>query len=474
VDPIVGESFWGWALYDPLLTFDPQGNIVGGVAESYSLSDDGLTWTFKIRQGIKFHNGDPLTSADIAFSVEHFASEESTNPWSGYLRANFASMETPDDYTYIYKMNTPEWSLAVPFAWTRILPKNYFESVGQDEFRKNPIGSGPWKFVDFVSETRFEMEANTEHWDQVPAYERVIELLAPEESTRIAMLKRGEVDIVEGLSFDRLVELRDEGYKWQATGLDTMTNISFVGTWLTEGPTSSKKVRQAMSYAINREEIADDFLYGIAEPGGRWFMDENTWGWDPSWKPDPYDPDLAKSLLEEAGYPDAFNNPEITVWVQSGWAPWFVDMIQILQSQWAEVGIQVEIQTVDPMEWLMFFVRVTSPEDQAVGGIFPWNWGSTFNNVYHSANMFTSNGVHGTANDAIADALYKKAVTELDMDKAKQYWTDLFEYAYDEMWINVGILKVPNYQLVDPDTVGEFTTKAHLSLWDAYAGIQHP
>src|SRR4030042_4908487 len=214
-DPIFWESFWGWAMYDPLLMFDPKGNVVGSVAESWKLSPDGKTWTFKIRKGQKFHNGDQLTSADVAFTVVRFSSKDSTNPWSPYLRNNFESVETPDPYTFIYKTQNPEPPLVVPFAWTRILPKNYFEKVGQDGFRRNPIGSGPWKFSKFVSKTSFELVANTKHWPQVPAFEKVIDLMVPEEATRVAMLKNGEVDIATGLTIDRIDAVKKLGFNLQ-------------------------------------------------------------------------------------------------------------------------------------------------------------------------------------------------------------------------------------------------------------------
>ena len=193
--------------------------------------------------------------------------------------------------------------MIIPFAWTRILPKNYIEKNGVDNFRKHPIGSGPWKFVKFVSKTSMEMEANTEHWRQVPAFEKVIDLMVPEESTRIALLKRGEVDIAVGLSLDRVVELKKEGWRTLSAGLPTLMNINFTGTWLTKGPTSDIRVRQAMSFAVNRQELCDTYYKGFAKPGSRWFMEEHGWGWDPSWKPDPYDPNKAKALLKEAGYP---------------------------------------------------------------------------------------------------------------------------------------------------------------------------
>ena len=161
MDPIVIDSQWGWNMYDSLLRFDQQGNVVGNVAESYDLSADGLTWTFKIRKGIKFWNGDPLTAQDVVFSLQRFGSKESTNPWSPYILKNNESITAKDDDTVVYKALKPEWPLKVPFAWTRILPKNYFEKVGQDGFRAAPMGSGPYKFVKWVPKTSMEFDANT-------------------------------------------------------------------------------------------------------------------------------------------------------------------------------------------------------------------------------------------------------------------------------------------------------------------------
>jgi peptide/nickel transport system substrate-binding protein len=468
-DPIFWESFWGWAMYDPLLSYDNKGNFIPSIAESWTLSPDGKTWTFKIRKGVKFHNGDPLTSADVAFSVVRFSSKESTNPWSPYLRNNFASVETPDDYTFVYHSAKPEPPLAIPFAWTRILPKKYFESVGQDEFRKHPVGSGPWKFLKFVSKTSMEMVANTEHWDQVPAFEKVIELMVPEESTRIAMLKRGDVDIALGLSFDRIVEMKELGFRLQEVGLPTLINISFQGTWFGKGPTSDKRIRQAISYAINRQELCDTFYKGYAKPGGRWYMDENTYGWDPSWKPDPYDPEKAKALLKEAGYPEKFKDPVINVYTQAGTR---ADLMQAVAGYWDAVGINTKINVLDPMGYGgYFFVRVKDENAPNVGGIVEWTFPGFFNTIYHCANMYKSTGVHSTGNDPKADELYAKATSELDPVKAKKMWTEFQNYAYD-MWVNVGICRVPSYVVVGPK-VGEFTRNAHKSIQDSYAGIQH-
>jgi len=135
-DQIFYTTFWGWAVFDPLITVDKNANFVPCVADSYSLSADGLTWTFKIHKGIKFSNGDPLTAADVKFSINRFSSNVSSNPWSAYLRKNFKSDAVVDEYTYTYTCNTPEPPLAIPFSNVLIIPKNYVESLGQDNFRK--------------------------------------------------------------------------------------------------------------------------------------------------------------------------------------------------------------------------------------------------------------------------------------------------------------------------------------------------
>ncbi|MBV9323791.1 MAG: ABC transporter substrate-binding protein [Chloroflexi bacterium] len=470
MDPINIESFWGWAMYDSLLTFDAQGNVVGGVAENYDLSSDGLTWTFKIRDGIKFHNGDPLTSADVVFSLQRFGSKESTNPWSPYILKNNESITAPDASTVIYKAQRPEWPLKVPFAWTRILPMNYFNQVGQDGFRAQPIGSGPYKYSRWVPKTSMELDANTDYWGSTkPQWQHVTETLVPEESTRVAQLERGDVDIINNVSFDRLIELKGNGFHLQEVGLPTNANISFPGTFMTQGPTSDIRVRQAMSYAINRQEMSDTYYKGLAKPGGWWFFSEQTWGFDSSFVPDPYDPDKAKQLLQDAGYPGKFNPQTIELYTQAVNA----DVMQILQGYWEAVGVNVDIQVVDtPVYQGLVFVRATDPSEKQVGAIWPWVGPTFFNNVYHSANMFTSTGVHTTSNDTTADQMYQAATTELDDSKAKKLWQDMMHYGYDKMWVNVELVTVPTYFVVGQN-VGQFTTKSYLSIWDAYAGIQH-
>jgi peptide/nickel transport system substrate-binding protein len=470
MDPINIATTFGWAMYDTLVTYDAQGNVVGNVAEKYDLSADGLTWTFNIRKGIKFHNGDPLTAADVVFSLQRFGSKDSTNPWSPYILKNNESITAPDDFRVVYKAQKPEWPLKIPFGQTHILPKNYFDKVGQDGFRAAPVGSGAFKFSKWVAKTSMEYDVNTEYWGQTkPQWSHIIETLVPEEATRVAQLERGDVDMIGNLSFDRLTELKGKGFRLQEVGLPTLANISFPGTFMTSGPTSDVRVRQAMSYAINRQEICDTFYKGLAKPGGFWFFSEQTWAFDPNgFKADAFDVNKAKQLLQDAGYPGKFNPQTITLYTTAVAA----DLMQVLQGYWQAVGVNVDVQVVDtPVYNKLVFVRATNPTDQQVGAIWPWVNVGFFNNVYHSANMFTSTGVHTTSNDTKADGMYQAAIQELDDSKAKKLWQDLMHYGYNQMWINVELVEVPTYWVVGP-TVGKFSGRTYINVWDTYAGIQ--
>jgi peptide/nickel transport system substrate-binding protein len=475
-DPVYYESFIGWSIYDSLLTYDEEGNIIPDVAESYEISPDGLTWTFHIRKDIKFHNGDPLTAADVKFSVDRFGDMSlSTNPWSWYISPAYNKKDSivVDDYTYQFIDDHPEPPQAIVFAWTRILPKNYYESVGMDEFRLHPIGSGPWKFVNKIPETSYLLEANTNYWDPdgIPYFKYVQSYQMPEEATRIAAVKAGEVDIALGISFDRLAELQDKGYRLVDIGLPSQNNINFQGTWLPQaGATGDIRVRQAMSFALNRQEICDTWYQGLAEPGGQWFMWESGYGWSDALKADPYDPDKARALLAEAGYPDAFPDPSVHVYT----TPAAQDFILLLMSYWDAVGIQSKMEIVDSTVWggyFFSFTRLTGTEPN-VGWIFNWAFGVVANSTYQCANMYTNTGCHNTSNDQKATDMYLKAAGEMDPVKARQYYTEFQAYVRT-LYIDVGICLIRPVILVGPE-LGDFTGKTWVSLADCYNGIKHP
>ena len=228
-----------------------------------------------------------------------------------------------------------------------------------------------------------------------------------------------------------------------------------------------------MSYSVNRQEMCSTFYKGLAVPGSRWFIDPTGWGWDPSWQPDPYDLAKAKSLLDRRQLPGRLCRPgNSDLYAQTGAQ---ADFIQLLKGYWDAAGIQTKINIVDCVTYAgMFFTGSRAPTAKNVGAIIPWVYPTYANSVYHSANMYTPTGVHGTGgpNDTKAQDLYNKVVSDLDPAQARTDFTAFQNYVYT-MWVNVGMLEMPTYMAVGPN-LGKFTTFYAEGIYYVLSGIQHP
>ncbi len=202
LDPILegrpGNAVYQAAMYDSLVGIDlDKGGVGPGVAERWDMSEDGLSWTFRLRAGQVFHNGDPLTAHDVKFSLERQMSPKSLAAAAASMRRSIKSIEVIDDLTVRVITNQPQ--LGLPAALSRavapegaIMPKKYIDTVGEEEFRKKPVGSGPWQFVRSVPGDRIEFEAVThQHWRGRPHFKTLHVLQIHEESTRVAMVRTG-------------------------------------------------------------------------------------------------------------------------------------------------------------------------------------------------------------------------------------------------------------------------------------------
>jgi ABC-type transport system substrate-binding protein len=479
MDPnVLGANVWIYTFYDTLLRTTEDLNFEGGVVDSWTISDDGTVWTFKVHEGIKFHNGDPLTAADIKFSVDRYGELTSGSAWSRYLSTTYNKVDSRvvDDYTFEYITEHPEATLLPAFSATCILPKDYFESVGAEEFFKHPIGSGPWKFVELVSKTSFKLEANTEYWrpDEIPYYQYYIELSVPEQSTRINMLRTGECDTATGIDYDRIPGLKDEGFATEVVGINGTDSLAFQGTFFPNaGPTGDIRIRQAMSYALNRQEIADTWYQGFAKPGGQFFEPTGVFGWTDELVADPYNPELAMDLLEEAGYPENFADPVIHIYGTAAGQ----DKLLLFIGYWEAVGLQIQLEVVDLTVYYSYlfhnFAGRIEEGDANVGWIFNWASYSYPNSVYHCANMYTSQGVHGTGNDPVADEMYAAVTNQKDYAIADEKFAE-FQLYVKSLYINVGVVEYESLVIYNPDTLGTWSGRNWDAIYGALAGIQHP
>ncbi len=277
LDPILearpGNAIYQAVMYDSLVGFDLQKGGVGpGVALSWELAEDGLTWTFHLRPGQKFHNGDPLTAQDVKFSLQRQMAPNSLAAAAPTMRRTIKSIDVVDDLTLNINTTTPQ--IGLPPSLSRavapegaVMPKAYIEKVGEEEFRRKPIGSGPWRFVRSVPGDRLEFEAvDYPHWRGTPHFKNLQILLVPEESTRIAMVRTGEAAIAS-IGPDTMLSASRGGLEVLSVPGTMQALYQFWGAYRPEfkdNPIANPRVRQALSLAIDRQAIIDQVMNGLA------------------------------------------------------------------------------------------------------------------------------------------------------------------------------------------------------------------
>jgi len=298
-----------YALHDALVKPMPGNPMAASLAESWNASPDGLVYEFVLRKGVKFHNGEPVTSEDVKFSFERYRGTV-----AGSLKARIAAVEVVDAQRIRFRFKQP-WPDFMTFYGTPatgagwVVPKKYVEQVGDDGFKKHPIGAGPYKFVSFMPGVELVLEANEQYWRKVPSVKRLIFKVITEESTRLAALKRGEVDIVYSIRGELAEELkRTPGLSLKPTIIPGTFWVVFPDQWDSKSPWHDRRVRLAANLAIDRNAINQAETLGFSKI---------TWSVIPStfesfWQPPayPYDAGKAKQLLAEAGYPNGFDAGE--------------------------------------------------------------------------------------------------------------------------------------------------------------------
>ena len=285
--PSMTSPYWVlYALHDALVKPMPGQRMAPSLAKSWTESPDKLSYEFKLRQGLKFHNGDPFTADDVVFSFGRAKGAE--------LHEKVKEVVAVDPYTVRFVLNEP-WpdfmtmygTLASGASW--ITPKKYFEKVGADGFKQHPIGLGPYKFVSMKPGIEIVMEANEEYWRKVPSVKRLVFLSVPEGTTRLAMLKRGEVDVAYLLEGQLGESIRnDPELKLVFSGGVATFVLDFFDMWDPKSPWHDQRVRKAASLAIDRQTMSDTDNLGASKPNGSPVRRNMEFALPI--EPDPYDP----------------------------------------------------------------------------------------------------------------------------------------------------------------------------------------
>jgi len=300
-----------YALHDAVVKPMPGNPLAPSLAESWTVSKDGLVYEFVLRKGPRFHNGDPVTAEDVKFSLERYRGGGAAT-----LKARVAGVDVVDPQRVRVRLKQP-WPDFMTFygtpatgaAW--VVPKKYVDKVGDDGFKRAPIGAGPYRFVSFNPGVELVLEANEQYWRKPPTVKRLIFRSVPDDTTRLAMLKRGEADIAYSIRGPLAEEVRrTPGLTLKAT-VPTFTEwLVFIDQWDPKSPWADRRVRLAANLAIDRKALNDSEYLGFARVASSIIPRDFQFHWPaPSY---PHDPARARQLLAEAGYPRGFDAGELT------------------------------------------------------------------------------------------------------------------------------------------------------------------
>jgi oligopeptide transport system substrate-binding protein len=363
LDPQVGYDWQNWSviksIFDGLMDYKPgTTELEPDLAESYTISDDGLTYTFKLREGLKFHNGRAVTSADVKYSLERATNPSTQSPGGGYFSmikgyddiaggkaTELSGIATPDDRTVVVTLTRPDATflhlMAINFGF--VVPKEEIEKAGAD-WGKQPVGTGAFKFVEWVPGQRIVLERNKDYFRQgVPYLDKLTFEFGQDPTVAVLRLKKGEVDIVgDGIPPAQFAEVMADPANKDLIAAGEQLHTGYLTMNVTSPPFDNVKVRQAVNMAINKERIVR-LINNRGVPATQ-ALPPAMPGYNPENKGYPHDPEGAKKLLAEAGA------PEITTELYAMNVDPNPRIAQALQQDLAAVGIKAEIRSLAQAE----------------------------------------------------------------------------------------------------------------------------
>jgi peptide/nickel transport system substrate-binding protein len=407
-----------YALHDAMVKPMPDGPLTPSLAESWSVSEDGLSVEFVLRKGTKFHDGEPVTAEDVKFSFERYRG-------TGHemMKERVAAVETPDPAHVRFQLKQPWpdfltfYASATGAGW--VVPKKYVEKVGEDGFKKAPIGAGPYKFVSFNPGVELVFEAFEPFWRKTPNVKRLVFKVIPDESTRLAALKRNEIDIAYSIRGELAAEIQ------QTPGLTLKPTVGsapywayFPEQWDPKSPWHDPRVRQAVSLAIDRKTINEALTLGYSHLTGSVIPENLEFFWQP---PAPvFDQAKAKQLLTEAGFPKGFDAGDYYCDIA------YANLGEAVVNDLQAVDIRVKLR---PLERAAFFKSYS--EKKFTKGVIQGASGA-FGNAATRLEAFVVKGgayVYGSYPDI--DALFPQQAVELDAKKRQALLNRMQELLYE-------------------------------------------
>jgi len=393
-----------YAIHDALVRPYPGQKMGPSLAESWQESEDGLTYEFKLRPGLKFHNGDPLTTEDVKFSFERYAGTGATA-----LKDHVREVEIVDPLVVRFQLKEP-WPDFMTFYGTTasaagiVVPKNYLTQVGDDGFKKQPIGAGPYRFVSNKPGVEVELEAYPSYWRRVPNVKTLIMRSVPEATTRAVMLKTGEADMAYALDgIDAEGIKSDPHLQVVATKHASIFWIEFTEQWDPKSPWHDERLRLAVNYALDRQQINEAGCLGFCPPAG--VIVPRVMEYALQVDALPYDLPKAKQLLTEAGYPNGLDAGEFAA------IPGFPTVAEAAMNYLNAAGIRVELRQ---MERAAFYAAW---QEKKLRGLFMTGAGNSGNAASRVENFIQSKGAYAYGGYPDIDELFQQQAGERDRAK---------------------------------------------------------
>ncbi len=456
---ILAEAYALFELvYDSMYQLELDGSYSPELAESIEVSDDGLVWTFTLRDDIAFHDGTPLTAEDVAFTY-NFYQAQTDFPFANVYTDYFASVEAPDAKTVVITLTEPIPNMESQLVFLYVLPKHIWEQVsegGAADFENLAmIGTGPFKMAEYSQNAFTRLDAVKDHYLHPPKIDSVVFQTFDNQDAMVQALKTGQVDMIVEMPNTAVPTLRNEENIELVTGPPAAPSVTDIIPNLVEPencpPDDGKctghpalrdvNVRRAMAHATDKQQIIDVVLLGLGSPGLTLIPDSLGIWYNDSIEDYDFNLEKANQILDDAGYLDSDadgvrempdgSNPLI---FRMNWPSDSTNaprMAEILAGLWSEIGIKSELQALDP-DALTAVCCPTFDFD-----IILWGWGSDPDPNFLLSVMITDEISTGTSetgySNPVYDDLYRQQATELDPDRRRELVWEMQEILHDDV-----------------------------------------
>jgi len=417
-----------------------------GLANKWEQADDLMSWTISLRPGVQWDQGyGEVTADDVKFSLERVMAEDSRTTYAGTLRNAIQEIQVVDPHTLKFVLKAP--FVILPYQLSaavgneaQIVSKAYVEKVGDQAAAENPVGSGPYRLVKQEPGQSYQFEARPDYWGGKPKFQQVFMYKIPEESTRLAMLKAGQLDVAE-VTIPQIAGMEQAGFKVYEKSNANSAPVYFESQWDKTKPLSDVRVRKAFNLAVNKDEMNKTLFDGKAKVYGA----GTRYPYAPGLKdipPYPYDPEQAKALLKEAGFD---TNQTITFYtLNSDPLPL---MAQAVAGYLADVGVKTTIVPIDQSVW------VQKAKEHSLNDMFNTLASDKVFGTAGLQGLFTSKGIYHMVEDPALDTLINDAATAPNTDKIAEQYGKIQQYMADN-YTALELLSLGQYFAADSSKIG--------------------